>query len=50
MARNLQERILSVMERASCQGWGTYFLQASYMKHVPEQLTVAMALFGMVTN
>ena len=29
---------------------GTYVLQASYMKHVPEQLTVAMALVGMVTS
>ena len=50
LARNLQERILSVMERASCQKWETHFLQASYMKHLPEQLTVAMTLVGMVTS
>ena len=28
----------------------TYFLQAGYMKHVQVQLTVAMALVGMVTS
>ena len=30
--------------------WGTNFLQASCMKHVAEQLTMAMALVGMATS
>ena len=50
LARNLQERIFLLWKGPVARSGGTYFLQASYMKHVLEQLTVAMALVGLVTS